>query len=362
MWIAKLINSLAGFISLNTSLSCGFLFVEKNTKDNIKKITCFSFILYVLYYISSVFLYYNNIIILIMLVLSIPVLKKILQSTYLQTAAGILISSVLNLSVLCLLSLIYSISRYIGIEAVNHLFLNIICILIYILINYFIYRKDEESLESLFIDPDNNRISQYGLTIVILLICILIWLYFVLTDFNLYLIKSQVIIVTFTYIFIAFFMYYIKRIYIYQMKQIEIFTDKQYQKEMTNFMEMIRSQRHDFNFHIQAISGMLRNEKYNECREYVDTMVKSTQSVNEVLPIYHPAVSAFLSNFREILLRKGIELKIQIYYDLKNTSCTVYEINKILGNLIQNAVDEVEDSKNRPWIEVMFFKRGGNRL
>lgn len=139
------------------------------------------------------------------------------------------------------------------------------------------------------------------------------------------------------------------------MKQIEIFTDKQYQKEMTNFMEMIRSQRHDFNFHIQAISGMLRNEKYNECREYVDTMVKSTQSVNEVLPIYHPAVSAFLSNFREILLRKGIELKIQIYYDLKNTSCTVYEINKILGNLIQNAVDEVEDSKNRPWIEVMFL-------
>lgn len=147
------------------------------------------------------------------------------------------------------------------------------------------------------------------------------------------------------------------------MERIETLIDKQYQKEVQAFMEVIRSQRHDFNFHLQAISGLLNDEHYMECKDYVNTMVKDASSMNDVLYLYHPAIGAMLNAFRELAARKGIQLKILIYYNLENIPCTVYETNKILGNLIQNAIDEVEQHLNdSAWIEVMILKRSGNSV
>ena len=51
------------------------------------------------------------------------------------------------------------------------------------------------------------------------------------------------------------------------MERIEAMIDKQYQTELVNFMQIIRSQRHDFNFHMQAISGMIEGGRYQECRD-----------------------------------------------------------------------------------------------
>ncbi|HWR62698.1 MAG TPA: GHKL domain-containing protein, partial [Clostridia bacterium] len=133
------------------------------------------------------------------------------------------------------------------------------------------------------------------------------------------------------------------------------------QQEMLGFIELIRSQRHDFNFHLQAILGMLENGNYSECKDYVNTMVKDTHETNDILPLYHPAVGAMLNNFRKLAANKGIELQILIYYNLENISSTVYETNKVLGNLIQNAIDEVEQHKeDSPRVQVMIMKRSGN--
>lgn len=138
---------------------------------------------------------------------------------------------------------------------------------------------------------------------------------------------------------------------------------KKNQEEVLNFLQVIRAQRHDFNFHLQAIFGMLENKRYSECADYVKTMVDEVSDMNEVLPLHHPAVSALLSTFREIATHKGIKFEIFIYFNLVSIPCTVSEINKLIGNLIQNAIDEVEQysAKDR-WIQVMILKRSGNSV
>jgi sensor histidine kinase regulating citrate/malate metabolism len=85
--------------------------------------------------------------------------------------------------------------------------------------------------------------------------------------------------------------------------------------------------------------------------------------MNEVLPLHHPAVSALLTTFREIAIHKGIKLEILIYYNLANIPCTVSEINKLIGNLVQNAIDEVEQHSDKDrWVQVMILKRSGNSV
>ena len=143
-------------------------------------------------------------------------------------------------------------------------------------------------------------------------------------------------------------------------ERIESLIDKQYQAELLNFMRIIRSQRHDFNFHMQTIYGMIESGRYDECRDYVNSMMKTVRSTNELLPLASPAASALLNTFSEMAMQKGLRLEIEIHDNLQFISTSVYETNTILGNLLQNAVDELElhpENKCRV-INLLIIKRG----
>lgn len=145
--------------------------------------------------------------------------------------------------------------------------------------------------------------------------------------------------------------------------QVEVLIDRQYQAELVNYMQVIRSQRHDFNFHLQALSGLIGQGAYEECQSYIDTMVKNAGTINDVLLIRSPALGAMLSTFMELALQKGIKLDLSIQNEMDCVPCTVYELNTIIGNLIQNAIDEVElHHQDAPWINVLLMKRGGNNV
>ena len=143
-------------------------------------------------------------------------------------------------------------------------------------------------------------------------------------------------------------------------ERIENIIDKQYQSELLNFMQVIRSQRHDFNFHMQTIFGMIESGQYDECKSYLQSMMSTVQSTNDVLPLHHPATSALLNTFREMALQKGLRMDIEIHDNLQFVCTTVYETNTILGNLLQNAIDELElhPENEMRTIKVLIIKRG----
>ena len=147
-------------------------------------------------------------------------------------------------------------------------------------------------------------------------------------------------------------------------ERIENIIDKQYQAELLNFMQVIRSQRHDFNFHTQTICGMIESGRFDECKAYIQSMLQTVKSTNDILPLYHPAASALLNTFREMALQKGLQMDIEIHDNLQFISTGVYETNTILGNLLQNAIDELElhpEIESRT-IHVLILKRGRNNI
>lgn len=147
-------------------------------------------------------------------------------------------------------------------------------------------------------------------------------------------------------------------------ERIENIIDKQYQAELLNFMQVIRSQRHDFNFHIQTIYGMIEGGQFEECKAYVSSMMKTVKSTNDILPLYHPATCALLNTFREMALQKGLQMEIEIHDNLQFIASSVFETNTILGNLLQNAIDELElhpENESRV-IKLLIIKRGRNNI
>ena len=139
--------------------------------------------------------------------------------------------------------------------------------------------------------------------------------------------------------------------------------EKQHQKELKSFIKMIRAQRHDFNLHLHAVNGLLEAGKFDECKEYVTKMVNETQYVNEVLPIYDTSISAMLYAYRSDAESSGIPMRFEITNNLKGLAPEAYEINRIIGNLLQNAIDALSAEKDRDYgIVVKIYEQNGGSV
>lgn len=148
-------------------------------------------------------------------------------------------------------------------------------------------------------------------------------------------------------------------IYAYKKEGMEILSDRQYRGEIQAFMNVIRSQRHDYNFHVQTISGMLREGNFEECLSYMDALEKDSSIMNAILPVKDPAISAMIYNFYVTAAREGIQLHIDIQNDLTQIATNVYETNKVVSNLLQNAIDETKTHEDKSYgIHLTILKRG----
>ncbi|MCI8526978.1 MAG: GHKL domain-containing protein [Oscillospiraceae bacterium] len=145
----------------------------------------------------------------------------------------------------------------------------------------------------------------------------------------------------------------------YKRERIAVLVEQQYRGEMQSFLNVIRSQRHDYNFHVQTIAGLIRESKIEECKKYVAALEEDFSRMNAVLPVQDPAISAMIHNFQTLAAREGIQLRTDIETDLVQISTNVYETNKIISNLLQNAIDETMTHQDKSYgIDLTILKRG----
>lgn len=189
------------------------------------------------------------------------------------------------------------------------------------------------------------------------------WMAFLLVQENTFLVWQKIALWCFLTVLLAVLLPLIRGCAFHFVDQVEGLIDQKYRAELLGFMQVIRSQRHDFNFHLQTLSGLIGREAYGECQAYLETMVKNAGKMNDLLQLRRPELGAMLGTFQEIALQKDIEFQIAVQNQMEQVPCTVYELNTVIGNLIQNAIDEVEEHhKDSPWIHVLLMKRGGNNV
>ena len=137
----------------------------------------------------------------------------------------------------------------------------------------------------------------------------------------------------------------------------------QWQQESRNYMNTIRSQRHDFNLHLHAISGLINSAEYEKCNDYIQKLVSDANAVNDIMPVSDAVVGSMLYNMREEARRCGSDIIYHITYDMEDILCNGFECNKIIGNLLQNAIDALQTQEDKDYgIHLKIFKRRGNTV
>jgi len=118
-------------------------------------------------------------------------------------------------------------------------------------------------------------------------------------------------------------------------------TQDVYVEEIGRMFTMIRGQRHDFLNHMQVISSMLKMNKLEQLKTYLDDLVKESHSVASVVSHSSPALAAFIQAKTELSQSRGISFACYVPEDL-NIESIVKSIDlvKIVGNLVDNAFEE----------------------
>ncbi|NDI36775.1 GHKL domain-containing protein [Chengkuizengella sediminis] len=138
-------------------------------------------------------------------------------------------------------------------------------------------------------------------------------------------------------------------------------TQQFYIEDVNRMFTSIRGQRHDFLNHVQVIHGFVKYKKYNQLEEYTKELTEEISEVNEILQIGHPAIAALIQSKMIISLDKKVKFKYEVSgLDGLSLGITSIDIVKILGNLIDNAIDEVNNFPlEKRWINLKVTTENG---
>lgn len=119
-----------------------------------------------------------------------------------------------------------------------------------------------------------------------------------------------------------------------------------------NLIISVKGQRHDFLNHLQVISGLCQERQYEALEKYVKELGKETSYYNELLTIDNPILSALINAKTTQANERGISVRMNIEADLRTVSHVSIELARILGNLIDNALDAVENNQEERYIKL----------
>lgn len=148
-----------------------------------------------------------------------------------------------------------------------------------------------------------------------------------------------------------------------EIKRQEVEFQKLYIQTLNNTIDGLRGFKHDFNNIIQVISGYISLDDLSGLRKYFSQLQGDCRTINNILPLNtyikdNPAVYGLLlskisdSEVKDIIFNVNITTKINI------SNIKAYDFCKVLGILLDNALEAAAESEKR-YAELMIMEKPG---
>lgn len=138
--------------------------------------------------------------------------------------------------------------------------------------------------------------------------------------------------------------------------QSDLETEKIYNKTLSLLHDNIRCFKHDFNNIVQSIGGYVALNDMEGLRKYYANLLedcKETNNLNLLNPetINNPSIYSLLTNKYFLASEKGIKMTFNVFTDLSNINFNIYELTRILGILLDNAIEAAQTTEEK-FIEI----------
>lgn len=117
--------------------------------------------------------------------------------------------------------------------------------------------------------------------------------------------------------------------------------------QIEDLNNILRSQRHDFLNHLQVVYSLIEMNEYKETSNYIERVYEDIKKVNRVLKTSNPAINGLLQAKQLDCEDRGILVELKIETRLEKLKVPSWEMCRVLGNLIDNAMDATEENRNK---------------
>lgn len=125
-----------------------------------------------------------------------------------------------------------------------------------------------------------------------------------------------------------------------------------YNKTLSMLHDGVRCFKHDFNNIVQTIGGYVDSEDLNGLKKYYSQLLKDCQNLNNLSilnpeTINNPGIYNLLASKYHKADSYGINFNIDIFLDLNTLNMKIYEFARILGILLDNAIEATRECKEK---------------
>ncbi|GLC31513.1 sensor histidine kinase [Clostridium omnivorum] len=127
-------------------------------------------------------------------------------------------------------------------------------------------------------------------------------------------------------------------------------------EKVEDLNRVLRAQRHDFMNHLQVVHGLMEMDEYDDAKDYIEKVFNDIQKVNKILKTSNPAVNALLEAKVIYSEKRGIKTHVNVNSQLKNIKMPGWELCRVLGNLIDNAIYAIQQNGEQGCITIDIFE------
>ena len=170
----------------------------------------------------------------------------------------------------------------------------------------------------------------------------------------------------FTMLLLYFIMtlYSISKIIKLQTATTQLESAEEYNKTLKILHDSVRGFKHDFDNIVTTIGGYINTNDMEGLKKYYVQLEEDCEKVNNLYilnptSINNPGIYNLLTSKYHDATEKGIDVKIYFLLDLNDLHMKIYEFARILGILLDNAIEATEQSKEKI-INISFRKDDKN--
>ena len=122
--------------------------------------------------------------------------------------------------------------------------------------------------------------------------------------------------------------------------------------EINDLNNTLRAQRHDFLNHLQVVYSLIELESYDEVSNYIEMVYKDIKRVNRILKTSNTAINALLQAKLVDCDDNNILVDVLFTTRLDEVKAPSWEMCRVVGNLIDNAIDAVSCATEKQFITI----------
>lgn len=141
---------------------------------------------------------------------------------------------------------------------------------------------------------------------------------------------------------------------------------KLYNKTLTILHDNIRSFKHDFANIVTSIGGYIHTKDIEGLEKYYSQLLSDCQTTNNLSAlnpdtINNPSIYNLLATKYHLADAYGIKINLEIFLDLNNLNAKIYDFTRILGILLDNAIEATKNCDEKVINLIMRTEPNRNR-